>query len=298
MKGKTLLAIACAAVMLMAACTKDGVYNPSKKISRIYAASTYSYTSSYGSDSQQTPKHLTEFWHWDGSKLASIDYYTASGSIDETYNFTYDGKRLTRIDCYAYNYYVEFTYDGNKLQKFDAYEGGVLDRTATFTYDGSKLAKAEIMTTSKGAKNEKAIVREANIMNMIMPCFDKEAYVKNIATKEARTYTINYTWEGKNISQEEQISGAARAVYAYTYDENTNPYQGFLLEDATLFSNKNNIVATTVTYTDPDGTETNNLTYNYTYDGKLPVMRTYTRTYTEENYSSTSTSMTYWEYED
>ncbi|MBR6048663.1 MAG: hypothetical protein IKP83_00690 [Bacteroidales bacterium] len=298
MKGKTLLALACASVMLLAACNKDGVYNPSKKISRVYAASTYSYTSSYGSDSEATPKHLTEFWHWDGNKLISLDYYTSNGAIDETYNFTYDGKQLTRIDCYAYNYYVEFTYDGSKLSKYDVYEAGALVRSLTCTYDGGKLAKVDIMTTNKGTKNEKTIAREANIMGLIMPCFDKEAYVKNVATKAAQNITINYTWDGKNISQQEQIAGAERAVYKYTYDENTNPYQGFLLEDATLFSSKNNIISQVATYTDPDGTETDQVSYSYTYDGKWPTMRTYTRTYNEENYSSSSTYQTYWEYED
>ncbi len=284
--------------MLLAACNKDGVYNPSKKISRIYEASTYSYTSSYGSESSANPKHLSEFWHWDGNKLISIDYYKASGAIDETYNFTYDGKQLTRIDCYAYNYYVEFTYDGSKLSKMDAYEAGALVRSITATYDGSKLSKVDIMYTAKGTKNEKSIAREANIMGLIMPCFDKEAYVKNIATKEARNITINYTWDGKNISKQEQISGAERAIFEYTFDENTNPYQGFLMEDATTFSNKNNIVSVKETYTDSEGTETNQMSYNYTYDGKWPTMRTYTRTYTEENYSSSSTYQTYWEYED
>ena len=52
----TILAIACVA-FIFAGCQKDGVYNPSKKISKIY------YTSTSGN------KSLQEIWTWNGKLL-------------------------------------------------------------------------------------------------------------------------------------------------------------------------------------------------------------------------------------
>ena len=116
----TIFAIACVA-LVFAGCQKDGVYNPSKKISKIY------YTSTSG------VKSLKQIWTWNGKLLDKIDYYDG-GSIYKTYNFTYDGKRLTRMSNYANNRYIEYKYDGSHLSEANVFSSGSLEYIYKFTY--------------------------------------------------------------------------------------------------------------------------------------------------------------------
>lgn len=80
-------------VVFMASCTKDGVYNPSKKINMVYKA----WSEDYNGTHYEAQRYLAEKWTWDNKTLSSIQYFN-DGSY--TQNFTYDGNRLTRIDVY------------------------------------------------------------------------------------------------------------------------------------------------------------------------------------------------------
>ena len=300
MKKITFTAMVLAVAALFAACTKDGVYNPKEKISRIYESDSYTYYSSDYSNSYTTPKHLTELWHWDDNLLNSIDYYNEDGSLSYTYDFSYDGKRLSRADIYASSSYTEFTYDGRKLKKFESYYRGTLEETGTVTYDGNKVSKIEFMSfDKKGAKDNKYIKSQADLLNLIVPNFDKNEYMKNIATKGTETWTVKFTWDGKNVSKTETIEGSARRIIDYEYDNNKNPYNGFILaDDIVLWGSANNITKRNVVTQYSDGTESRVYNYNYNYDGKWPTMQSYNYAYNGDGYSYSGTYITYFEYDD
>lgn len=291
MKKIFLTAMVLAVVAMFSACTKEGVYNPSKKISRVYE--------SYG-----TTKMLSELWHWDGKKLTSIDNYSSSGTVSSTYNLTYDGKQLTRVDCYTRNYYVEFSYDGSKLKRFNSYSNGALTMSGEVTYDGSKVNQMTLTYNDKSVstKSPELMQTEARILEMVVPCFDKESYLKKLATKGVETETYQFTWDGNNISQTVATSGSYKETRKYTYDKNNNPYYGFLYaiygDGLTSWGSKNNVLTQVLTEQDNDGTFTRNYTYSYTYDSKWPTIQNITYSYTSDGTTYTGSYTTYWEYED
>ena len=136
-----LLAILLPVAASFTSCKKDGVYNPKQKISRIY----YAYSSPdpfFNSD-----KELKEIWDWDGNKLSTIAYYTKKG-VDGTEKFSYDGKRLSRVDYVIPDgtnvAHVLYIYDGRKLDKMEYYSGEELQEIHKYIYDGKKLSKVEV----------------------------------------------------------------------------------------------------------------------------------------------------------
>lgn len=288
MKKIILTAMALAVVAMFSACTKDGVYNPSKKISRVYMSSG-------------SAKNLSEVWHWDKNKLSSIDHYSTSGSLSYTLNFTYDGRKMSRVDCYAQNYYVAFTYEGSKLKKFDVYDSGVLSMSGDVTHKGSKVSQVTITSYSSGSKSSEYREVEENILDMIIPCFDKEQYKKTLDSKSVATTTYSLTWKGNNISQTVINYGSETTTLQYTYDKKKNPYRGDLwaffsenvVEGEAVWGSKNNALTEIATYQDNSGTTTRNYNYSYTYDGNWPTIQNLS--YTSGDYSYTITR--YFEYE-
>lgn len=286
MKKVLLSVLALAMVTMFAACTKDGVFNPSKKISRVYESS--------GSSA----RHLTELWHWDGKKLSSIDYYTSSGALSYIYNFSYDGNQLTRVDCYAANYYIEFSYDAGRIKKFSTYSNGSLYLTGEAGYSNKKLSKMVLTYYSKkGTAEETPELAQvnANMLDLIIPCFDKEEYIKNVATKAVGSAVYNFTWNGSNISEQVFTSGSSRTTRKYTYDKKNNPYYGSLMafydEGPSVWGSKNNIVSQIVTVQDNTGMDNTDFHYSYTYDGNWPTIQNITYTGGSNAYA------TYWDYE-
>ena len=118
MKKTIMLTALAAVVCFLGACKKEGVYNPSEKISKIYKSSTYVSQYYDGStwrdaNNESSPKRLVEAWNWDGKKLMSIDSYNLDGTVeaDETVKFEYDGKRLTKITDVTGKNYATITYE-------------------------------------------------------------------------------------------------------------------------------------------------------------------------------------------
>lgn len=290
MKKIFLTAMVLAVVTMFTACTKEGVYNPSKKISRIY-------------ESDGSAKVLDQLWHWDGNKLSSIDHYSSSGSINYTYNFSYDGNRMSRVDCYAANYYVEFTYDGSKLKKFNAYSGGALSMSADVTYKSGKVSQMTITYNDKSVatKSPEMMQMEANLLDLFVPCFDKEQHIKALASKSVYTTTNTFTWKGDNITESVQTEGSYRGTRSYTYDKKRNPYYRDLFasydESFVAWGSKNNVLSQIYTSQDNDGSYTRNYNYSYTYDGNYPTIQNISYTYSYDGTSYSNSYTTYYEYE-
>ena len=269
----SILAIACVA-MLFSACQKEGVYNPSKKISKIY------FTDANGN------KALSQVWSWNKNKtLEKIDNYSSNGSLSGTLNFTYEKKRLTRMNNYAANAYIEYKYEKNNLKEANLYASGTLMDTYSFTYDNGKLTKiTDTYVHSKAAGNE----MEMSPLQFILPeeiynvTAEARKQFQPDGSKATTVFTYELTWDGNNISKlVRTVSGSsANLTLEVKYDKYNNPFKGaflnFFFEENVTDGNfcKNNATRLeTKSVTDGGNVTTNVYTYEYTYDGKWPVSR-------------------------
>lgn len=267
----TILIVACVA-MLFTSCQKEGVYNPSKKISKV------TYTDQYGNKTIQV-------WTWNkNNTLDKIDFYE-DGSLDYTFHFTYDKKRLVRMDDYDYEQHVEYKYDKNGLKEAYSYDGNTVIDAYTFTHQNGKIT--QIIDNYNSSKN----ISGKMVVNPLQFIFPDELYtVTENAKKKACydnskascTYTFELTWDKDNISQIVETRSTSSYTYTYNfeYDKYNNPFYGslnnFYVE--TNFTNghfsKNNITKLEENILNENGTGITNLyNYQYTYDGKWPVSK-------------------------
>lgn len=283
----TLLAVAL--MFVFASCTKDGVYTPKKKISKIYKTVV---------TEQASVKELAETWTWDGKLLSKIDY-----GDDVVVNFTYDKKQLTTIT--NGNSRLELNYDdkGKYLDNIKFYWKDVLGGTYTFTHNDKHLISGYTLEYANDdeMKAECALLVE-NVFRFIAPevAHTEACEFAKIATsshKGDNKYTVEYTYDGKNIIEQVATDGNEKATYTYTYTEYNNPFYGMLSEDMGIESLSKNAVSTCVRKVEnlPD--------YNYSYvykaDGKVPtqVTETFTWTISMGNLSTTHTETTIYDYE-
>ena len=170
-----LLAAGLAMAALFAACTeKEGVYNPEKKIAKVYSSSSYvhsyydEYADTWQYDTTSMPKQLAEEWKWDGkefSKIESISFEPPQNLIEE-FDCFLENSKLTGVNIVfvCSPIYIELTEKVNNLSEFydllhyysEKYEIPVLDYiydtlcydTAYF-YNATHLNKtgAELFTT-------------------------------------------------------------------------------------------------------------------------------------------------------
>ncbi|MCQ2272446.1 MAG: hypothetical protein MJZ72_06645 [Bacteroidales bacterium] len=272
----TILAIASVA-FIFAGCQKDGVYNPSKKISKIY------YTSTSG------VKSLEQIWTWNGKLLDKIDYYDG-GSIYKTYNFTYDGKRLTRMSNYANNRYIEYKYDGSHLSEANVFSSGSLEYIYKFTYKSGKLESMTCTSTGKGS-NEKMEINPLTFVfgAEISQSIERAQKIYAAKNNAKGTYMENYkfTWKNGEVSQC-VISYQGDGYYEehtikYTYDKKKNPFIGALIEfypENNIGSLcKHNITKIDHTYMVNGAMQTESITYDYSYDkSNYPISKRETET--------------------
>lgn len=263
--------LALAVIVLMAACNKsqDGVYNPAKKIQKIYTMN------------DDGEKVLTEAWHWDGNTLASVDRYT--GMLTNTDQFSYDLKnRLVRIE--NANSYTEISYDGNELDEIDMY-GKVAPYTGEllaeydFEYKNGKISKIE-MESEMFENWDKA--QMSNPLRFIVPeiCPAVQQFVKeNPSEAKSVKITMLLTWKGNNVEtigitmDDSFFPATVSETVECAFDKKSNPFYGLVSQMGSeitnnLFLNKNNMLNMTarvgaVTVTTMENT--------YEYDGDYPV---------------------------
>lgn len=313
---KTLVLMASAAMLLLgASCTKEGVFNPKEKIAKISESELQVYTSSYDgqsyTESDTTPKHVTQEWKWDDNLLTTItNYHQEQGILDDqpttvvssVLTLTYDGKQLVKVSDASGQDYSNYTYDGNKLTKIESYEEGQLRSTAEITHDGKKIAQVVVTTYEV---EDKASDATRFALSTIMP--NKRVLDKVLANSAkattTQTQTLDFTFDGGNVTKIDMTYGEENITLEYTYDKNKNPFYGCyaaLGEEGFTALSENNILSekSTEVYTRDGATRTYTYTtnYEYEYDGKFPTTVSTTSTYTSDNYSEKRTHTTYYEY--
>lgn len=298
MLKKTSLFLILGMVVLAAfpSCTKDkaGVYLPKKKIQRMYGASSY------------TNKYLRNIWIWDDNLLKTIDHYSSSGGLSWTEYFSYDGKRLTRVDDYSNSEYVLYDYDGNNLKSASYYYRNNIGGVATVTYSDNKISK--ISQTFYDSKKDAKTLCHLDPLSVLFPAhlcevMEKSEKVFAASRLGKEIYTINwqFTWTDDNITKLFATDSEGHSIsVAFQYDSKNSVLKGFMdlysLIDDDVDSyvglgcySKNNVTKMIYTYSDGD-TEIINLIYQYDKDD-YPTM------ITESYDGGTGTYMTYYEYE-
>ena len=272
MLKKNLIYFSCFALLAcFASCnkTEDGVYNPSKKIHKIYEVN------------EEGVAELSQVWHWDGDILTSIDnYYDLLTLTDQ---FTYDDKsRLTRIEnSYSHS---DFFYDGKELRTVIIYQDGDQVGRYDFEYQGRKIS---VIKMEIGDDIFDFFKNKGEAMNPLQFLFPEvsqtlQPVVKQYAqdAKGSTTITMTLHWDGHNVkTMDIDLDGFfglnATATAECTFDNKRNPFKGFfsLLSSGsypmeTSFYNQNNLLTVTTRIASIINSQQEN---SYEYEGNYPV---------------------------
>lgn len=288
-KTISLLFFACFA-MLLVSCHKDGVYNPKKKISRIFETeTTHYYDGNLGvSTDNNSGRQLREVWTWGKKTLDRIDYYY-DNKLSNTQYFSYDKNRLVRVS--DDDMYYTYKYDGRFLQQIDVYEDNVLEGTYKITHQKGKWSKIEVTRYDydyKSGKGDRLMPLRFVLSDEICKSIkesEKKHYAKH-GGKGTLSITYTLTWEKKNVSRMvENYSDGYTCTYTYKYDKKKNPYYGGFIgmEEPDMLLSENNVIQ------EDEQSEDGyySYSYDYTYDGNWPSSRrsSYSRTYEWGSYS-------------
>lgn len=295
------LAFACIA-MLFSSCNKEGVFNPKKKISKIYTSNSHTSNGNTTLD-----RWLQEEWTWNkNNTLAKIDHHF--GAYENTETYTYDNKkRVVRIDGTTtniwdnnYTYHIEFKYNGKELSEAAYYDEDELQTKLVFTHEKGKISKIELFemdmeNMDKHIKALHSLLPEHLYSNL------EKMYKNRLSKSNAKgdaTIIWELSWDKDNVSKAvctaKWIEGYEKDIMEYKYDNYNNPFYGYLSPEmgeyagADYFS-KNNItqIKTQFLTSNPDDEGSTYISnYAYTYEGKYPISSSYTE-------SSGQTSTTY-----
>lgn len=265
MKKNIVFCLCVAVIALFSACSKDpeGVYNPSKKIQKIYEVN------------DNGVKELKEMWNWDGDLLTSIN--CVDDSYPYTMTFSYDSKnRLVAID--EEGSHSEFIYDGKYLQKIVSTSAGIEVGTMEFEHEKGKISVIKISDIFNGADWDVKVA--ATPLRLVIP----EAYpamekALQKSSKEAKGDPIimKLNWKGDNVNSVDITFSSWGMTMTQrtelTYDKKNNPMYGLFStlgsEVATnLFVNKNNPLTIKNTYME---VEMISWDFTYEYEGNYPT---------------------------
>ena len=284
---------------------KDGEYKPKEKISKIY--------NDYGEGKELEEvwkwngKQLQRIDHYyDGDLEWSEEFtYNKKGQIErvdcyedsEYTEYTYDGNRMTKSTFYNSGTIEEeynFTYDGNKVSMIEIiYFSKSSIEKSRLREEGHNPIKMLLQENYEIVKN---VLNNTAMRNSVTLKVEwNKNNVSNIEVQDGgETAQLEFKYDDK-------LNPFKNYYDLYTfYDEEIDVV-------VTAYS-KNNITEIRSTYREDGETETEILKYSYSYDGKFPTVRRFTYSYErpiwDDNYDNiidyeteTETTSTYYEYE-
>jgi len=275
MKKNFIFCLCVAVIALFTSCEKkEGVYNPSKQIQKIYTI-------------DDGEKELEEVWHWDGKVLTSIDYVDGMNSTTAT--FSYDKqKRMVAMD--AGGAHTEFIYDGKYIKKIEITYEGVVVSTTEIEHKNGKISEMRLTDVfmDDDVWDKMLIV---NPMRFVIPeAFPVvEKTMKKCAKAKGNDQIIvKLNWKGDNANSMEITSTlwgeTMTELVELTFDNKNNPMYGLFSSMnsdvvTNLFVNKNN--ALTMNY-NLMGEEVAKVNYTYEYEDNYPTKITMTSFYGDE----------------
>lgn len=268
MRKSIIFCVCIAVIALFTACDKnqEGVFNPSKKIQKIYSVDN------------SGVKELEEVWNWEGKILSSIvdvdDDYTSSFSYDKK-------KRLVAID--TKDSHSEFTYDGKYLLRVVTTSNGEVAGTIDFVHENGKISEMKMDVSGFDLDLFKKCI--ANPMRFVLPeaIPAVESAMKECSKGAKNTQvTVKLNWNGDNVSTmlitaSVPVVGTVTLTTELTYDSKNNPIYGSFasvtsVASEVFFLNKNNpltkktTVQSTLVNMTLDSSE-----YSYEYESNYPT---------------------------
>ena len=251
----TIFAIAIVAVSFSSCGEEPGIYEPKKKISKVYE------------QKEGRDEYLVQDWLWNGNKLASITYYYR-GEFDGKDEYTYEGDRIVKIED-NWEYYAEFYYLNKKFDKIKYYKpNNSLSVEITFQYDGKKVS----VITFRNYDWDKNVISmiSRSMMDYLLPEEGIKMIVEKLTNQADKfTLVLDLSYRGDNLSL---ISLDTEPIYTFEdYDNNYNVFYNFFpfsvyYEDINInIYSKNNPGKVINEYYDEI------TTFTYTYDGKFPI---------------------------
>ncbi len=293
MKKLTLLLLTIVAIAVVSiwftSCGEDpGVYNPKKKISKIYEQWLI-----ITGEGRETVDMLAEEWKWDRDKLVSISYYYWGGEQEVKEEYIYEGERLIKIQSSSGSY-SEYFYNKKKFDKIIFYnpEGVPLLETV-YQYDGKKVSSVTFNRYEDNIDKDVIYMLERGFMGKLLSKEGMKIVSKKLANQSKESLVMNFSYKGDNLSS---VSMNDESIHFSDYDNHSNIWFNFFklrlyksVYEAYGFS-KNNPRKIVYKY----GSDTDVITYIYTYDGDFPVIIKSNLSHDDEDddfdYESTSTT--------
>ena len=279
----TLLVVAL--TLVFASCTKDGVYKPKKKISKIYETVA---------TDPNPEKVLKETWTWDGKLLSKVDY-----GDNDIVTFTYNKNQLTTINSDFGRTELNYDSKGKFIDNMKYYYDNELYMTTTFQHEKNLISSYTIEYEGINADKAKIARLVENSFRFIAPEVAREEAISYLKMAEnglkgTVARTVTFTYDGKNVIEKIDKYGNNTVKYTYTYTDYKNPFYG-LLSDMEISKN-----APATCVRTEEGMPEYNYTYTYKADGKVPTQVTETLNWvlnignlTSEHVETTVTDLEY-----
>jgi len=301
-----------ACFLLLSSCQREPIYNPNKKISKIY------YKSSYDSSLL-----LSETWVWDKDLLKEIYIGESSGVM----RFTYDKKRLTNIHYSTREsnmlYYFQYDKHNRQIISIDGYkskwawESSEKEVHIDLHYNSDGLISAyeeehfEVYYNNKS--NEKDKEATQTVLQLLCPelSFIKPlkhvsksgaslcVYSASFEYKDSMLDAFKYTWVGSNDTTMGKILSYTDIVnplynscnvqYIDPHSSITNKYTKYMPQHMSITYNNFNAEYPTITM---DYQTTYSTLDNYPTIISLNI-KAYTENYPDTNYSNTTMVLEY-----
>ena len=220
-----ILAVIC---LVVVSCERDGVYQPKKKISKIY----YDYV---------TGKGLFCTWVWDGNKLNTIIYPRGT-----ELQFFYKGKQIDSVCKVIPNYptgsnYYKFTYDKKKhhLVAVDCYsDGNGWDESTKAHYEfiysvDGHISDMNIEYYSLPYDKSSELDDDLLVMLTALPQIPQPIFFQLFSEVEQTkglldTRHVTFEYEGDNVVRCTLTYGQYVETYDFAYSHVKNPFHNLL----------------------------------------------------------------------
>ncbi|MDR0207145.1 MAG: hypothetical protein LBI45_07830 [Bacteroidales bacterium] len=273
---KKLFLICFALCILAMGCEKEGVYNPDKKIKRVFI------------QVENGEKYLSQEWTWEKNLLKKIQYNSPYHSSWEEY-YSYEKNKLVKVEK-SIGYYWEITYKGDTYDKVEYFDKqGMILISAKFTYEKKKVSRVDFSMFYY----EEYLIYKMSDGGFMSNIFSKDLLIdieknasKSKSKPDAFTCKITFTYDKDNIK--ERVIEYSEEDYTMKtshkfekYDNKYNPlyrfYSQFVGTDF-VFS-KNNPLIINIEFSETEDNysdfERYTITYDYTYNDKFPTVVKY-----------------------
>lgn len=298
--------------VLMVSCTKEGQFNPKKKISTV----SFSYTEkvehmegdTWVTDSDSSvSQHVSQKWEWYGDRLESIVHYKENGEIDYTEWFEYrKDKRLSAILSGPIDRY-EFVYLKDMLTTIKYYHGFTYEAAYVITYWGRRIGEISYIAYSSRAAEAHPLPSFVLDALLSMPQVKGLEQVGSHKGAASCEYVFSWDKNGDNVVCIGCHSPASEMSFLFAYDNKSNPMSG-LWEMGSMegcehsyadfgyqgFISKNNITHCSVLL---DNKPLMDVQYTYTYKGDYPGSATWSYEYEDGGERHSASSTTVYEYQ-